>query len=71
MLLDSASLYFRAFFGVPDDRTDPTAPPVNAVRGFLDFITTDGDLNEHGCVLAGLIVIALILANLGGASWPI
>ncbi len=40
MLLDSASLYFRAFFGVPDDRTDPTAPPVNAVRGFLDFIAT-------------------------------
>jgi len=40
LLLDSASLYFRAFFGVPDDRTDPTAPPVNAVRGFLDFIAT-------------------------------
>lgn len=40
LLLDSASLYFRAFFGVPDDRTDPAAPPVNAVRGFLDFIAT-------------------------------
>lgn len=40
MLLDSASLYFRAFFGVPDERTDPAAPPVNAVRGFLDFIAT-------------------------------
>ena len=24
MLLDSASLYFRAFFGVPDERSDPT-----------------------------------------------
>lgn len=40
MLLDSASLYFRAFFGVPDDRPHPGATPVNAVRGFLDFIST-------------------------------
>ncbi|MFN8098363.1 MAG: 5'-3' exonuclease [Dermatophilaceae bacterium] len=40
MLLDSASLYFRAFFGVPDDRAHPGATPVNAVRGFLDFIAT-------------------------------
>ena len=40
LLLDSASLYFRAFFGVPDDRADPSAPPTNAVRGFLDFIAT-------------------------------
>ena len=41
------------------------------MRGFLNFIITDGDLNEHGVTLAGLIVIALFLANLGGASWPI
>ena len=40
MLLDSASLYFRAFFGVPDERDDLTTPPVNAIRGFLDFIAT-------------------------------
>lgn len=40
LLLDSASLYFRAFFGVPDERDDPTTTPVNAVRGFLDFIAT-------------------------------
>lgn len=40
LLLDSASLYFQAFFGVPDDRDDPTRMPVNAVRGFLDFIAT-------------------------------
>jgi len=37
MLLDSASLYFRAFFGVPDQRTDPSEAPTNAVRGFLDM----------------------------------
>ena len=40
LLLDSASLYFRAFFGVPDQRTDPAQPPTNAVRGFLDMIAT-------------------------------
>jgi 5'-3' exonuclease len=44
MLLDTASLYFRAFYGLPDTirRTDGT--PVNAVRGLLDMIarlTTD------------------------------
>ena len=39
MLLDTASLYFRAFYGVPDSVTAPDGTPVNAVRGLLDFIT--------------------------------
>jgi 5'-3' exonuclease len=39
MLLDTASLYFRAFFGVPDSMRAPDGTPVNAVRGLLDFIT--------------------------------
>ena len=39
MLLDSASLYFRAFYGVPDSITAPDGTPVNAVRGLLDFIS--------------------------------
>lgn len=38
MLLDAASLYFRAFFGVPREMTAPDGTPVNAVRGFLDMI---------------------------------
>lgn len=38
MLLDSASLYFRAFYGVPDTVRSPEGEPVNAVRGFLDII---------------------------------
>src|SRR5690625_7271457 len=38
MLLDTASLYFRAFFGVPDSLRAPDGTPVNAVRGLLDFI---------------------------------
>ncbi|MGB7819821.1 MAG: 5'-3' exonuclease [Ornithinibacter sp.] len=40
LLLDSASLYFRAFFGVPDQRSSPTETPTNALRGFLDMIAT-------------------------------
>jgi 5'-3' exonuclease len=40
MLLDSASLYFRAFHGVPDNVVAPDGSPVNAVRGFLDMVAT-------------------------------
>jgi len=39
LLLDSASLYFRAFYGVPETLTAPDGSPVNAVRGLLDTIT--------------------------------
>ncbi|MEO8095812.1 MAG: flap endonuclease, partial [Pseudolysinimonas sp.] len=39
MLLDSASLYFRAFYGVPDTVHAPDGTPVNAVRGLLDIIS--------------------------------
>jgi 5'-3' exonuclease len=46
MLLDAASLYFRAFYGVPTTVTSPDGRPVNAVRGFLDMtarlVTTHG-----------------------------
>lgn len=38
MLLDTSSLYFRAYFGVPDSVRAPDGTPVNAVRGLLDFI---------------------------------
>ncbi|MGW0083328.1 5'-3' exonuclease [Streptomyces sp. NPDC003393] len=38
MLLDTASLYFRAYFGVPESIKAPDGTPVNAVRGLLDFI---------------------------------
>jgi 5'-3' exonuclease len=37
MLLDAASLYFRAFYGVPTSVTSPDGRPINAVRGFLDM----------------------------------
>ena len=38
MLLDTASLYYRAFFGVPETVRAPDGTPVNAVRGLLDMI---------------------------------
>nr|WP_181311357.1 5'-3' exonuclease [Nocardioides campestrisoli] len=37
MLLDTASLYFRAYFGIPEIKA-PDGTNVNAVRGLLDFI---------------------------------
>ncbi|MEV4328587.1 5'-3' exonuclease [Microbispora rosea] len=40
MLLDTPSLYFRAFYGIPDSVTSPDGMPVNAVRGLLDMIAT-------------------------------
>jgi 5'-3' exonuclease len=39
LLLDSASLYYRAFYGVPETMTAPDGTPVNAVRGLLDMIS--------------------------------
>ncbi|MEB7504056.1 5'-3' exonuclease [Arthrobacter koreensis] len=38
MLLDTASLYFRAFYGLPDSLRRPDGTPVNAVRGLADMI---------------------------------
>jgi len=38
VLLDTASLYFRAFYGVPDTIRRADGTPVNAVRGLLDMI---------------------------------
>lgn len=40
LLLDSASLYFRAFYGVPARTPGPSGLPTNAVAGFLDMIAT-------------------------------
>ena len=37
MLLDSASLWYRAYFGMPDTLVSPTGMPVNAIRGYLDM----------------------------------
>ncbi|MHB8341622.1 MAG: 5'-3' exonuclease [Mycobacteriales bacterium] len=39
LLLDAASLYFRAFYGVPPSVRAPDGRPVNAIRGFLETTT--------------------------------
>ncbi|GAA3463013.1 5'-3' exonuclease H3TH domain-containing protein [Saccharothrix longispora] len=39
VLMDAASLYFRAFYALPESMTAPDGTPVNAVRGFVDTIT--------------------------------
>jgi len=38
LLLDSASLWYRAFYGMPDSLRSPSGAPVNAIRGFLDSV---------------------------------
>lgn len=52
MLLDSASLYFRAFYGVPDSLTAPDGTVVNALRGILDFLATLVEQHEPDAVVA-------------------
>ncbi len=37
MLLDSASLWYRAYYGMPDTLLAPNGTPVNAIRGYLDM----------------------------------
>ncbi|MBP2472684.1 5'-3' exonuclease [Crossiella equi] len=38
VLIDAASLWFRAFYAVPESMTAPDGTPVNAVRGFTDMV---------------------------------
>lgn len=52
MLLDSASLYFRAFFGVPDTMKAPDGTVVNAVRGMVDFVATLAEQYEPTGIVA-------------------
>jgi 5'-3' exonuclease len=37
MLLDSASLWYRAYYGMPDTMLAPDGTQVNAIRGYLDM----------------------------------
>ncbi|QUH05984.1 5'-3' exonuclease [Saccharopolyspora erythraea] len=38
MLIDSAGLWFRSYFALPDSLTAPDGTPVNSVRGFCDML---------------------------------
>ena len=37
MLIDSASLWYRAFYGMPDSLLSPKGEPINAIKGFIDM----------------------------------
>lgn len=37
LLIDSASLWYRAYYGMPDTLVSPDGAPVNAIRGYLDM----------------------------------
>lgn len=37
MLIDSASLWYRAYYGMPDTLLSPKGDPINAVKGFIDM----------------------------------
>ena len=39
MLLDTSSLFYRAFFALPTSITDPKGKPVNALHGYLDMVS--------------------------------
>lgn len=39
LVLDSASLYYRNFYALPESMTAPDGHPHNALRGFLDTLT--------------------------------
>jgi 5'-3' exonuclease len=39
LILDSATLYYRAFYALPEKMTAPNGIPHNAVRGFLSMLT--------------------------------
>lgn len=38
LVFDAPSLWFRAFYGAPRTVTAPDGTPVNAVRGFIDYV---------------------------------
>ena len=38
LLIDSASLWYRAYYGIPDTLVSPDGTPVNAIRGYLDMV---------------------------------
>jgi 5'-3' exonuclease len=54
LLIDAASLYFRAYYGVPESITAPDGTPVNAVRGFTDMLARLIELRRPSRLVACL-----------------
>jgi 5'-3' exonuclease len=51
LLVDTASLLYRAFFALPQSIRDPEGRPVNAVRGYLDMTSRVIAERRPGAVL--------------------
>jgi 5'-3' exonuclease len=55
LLVDAPSLYFRAYFGIPESAAKAlNGQPVNAVRGFLDMLATLIRTRRPGRVICAL-----------------
>ena len=52
MLLDAATLYYRAYYALPDSLVSPSGMPVNAVRGFFDGLRTLRDRYAPDVIVA-------------------
>ena len=52
LVLDSASLYYRSFYALPEKMTAPDGRPHNAVRGFLSTITRLVDTHHPTALVA-------------------
>lgn len=50
--MDTASLYYRAFFGLPDSLKAPDGTVINALRGMLDFVATLATTYEPDVIVA-------------------
>lgn len=52
MLLDAATLYYRAYYALPDSIVSPAGEPINAVRGFFDGLRTLRDQHLPSRIVA-------------------
>ena len=52
LALDSASLYYRSYYGMPSSMTAPDGRPHNALRGFLSTITRLVTMHSASSVVA-------------------
>ena len=52
MLLDSASLWYRAYYGMPDTLVSPEGEPTNAIRGFIDMTARLIDMYNPNRIVA-------------------
>lgn len=54
VVLDTPTLYYRAFYALPDTMTDSAGMPINAVRGTLDTIASLVDLTGSRRIVAAM-----------------